>query len=158
MTWRKLGLAAGFIGAGVMLLAAESKPPATSTEPALMRAKLASTQKIVEGLMAREFKLIVSGAQELEKICEATEWRAEEDQVYAHYRSELRRTSKKLAQLAQDKDQDGATYTYMHTVTTCISCHDYCRDVLHVAHDEPKLQAVPPLEKADEDSARTILR
>ncbi len=84
-----------------------------------MRAKLASSQKIVEGLMARDFKLIQNGAQELQKICEATQWHAEEDQVYAHYRAELRRTAKKLALLGHDKDQDGATYTYMHSITIC---------------------------------------
>ena len=161
MTLTKLGFIACFLGAGVVLLAGEAKPPATGasdTEAALMRAKLASSQRIVEGLMAQDFKLIRNGAQELEKICEATQWHAEEDQVYAHYRAELRRTAKKLAILAQDKDQDGATYTYMHSITTCISCHDYCRDVLHVAREEPNLQATPSSQTDDEHPPKSVRR
>jgi hypothetical protein len=108
-----------------------------------MRAKLASSQKVVEGLMVQDLALVRTGALELKKICEATEWHAKEDQVYAHYRAELQRTAKKLAKLAQNDDLDGATYTYMHSVTTCMSCHAYCRDVLHVARNEPNLQPTP---------------
>jgi hypothetical protein len=147
MTFAKLlGLIACFLGVGVVLLAGEAKPPQTGTgdtETALMRAKLASSQRIVEGLMARDFKLVQNGAQDIQKICDATEWHAEEDQVYAHYRAELQRTAKKLALLAEGKNQDGAAYTYMHSITICMSCHDYCRDVLHVAREEPNLQATP---------------
>ena len=146
MTLTRFSLIACFLVACVALPAGEAQPPATDaadTEAALMRAKLASSQKIVEGLLARDFKLIRSGAQELEKICEATQWHAEKDQVYAHYRGELRRTAKKLAILAQGKDQDGVAYTYMHSITTCIRCHDYCRDVLRIAAKEPNLQATP---------------
>lgn len=160
MTWSRLGLAGCILVVGVILLAGEVTPPVenTHTEPAIMRAKLASSQKIVEGLMARDFKLIQSGAKELEKICDATQWHAEEDQVYAHFRAELKRTSKKLARLAEDGDQDGATFTYVHSVTTCISCHDYCRDVLHVARKQPKLQTVPTDQPGDDGSAKTFLR
>ena len=109
----------------------------------LMRAKLASSQKVVEGLMANEFALIRKGAEEMRTICDATEWHASDDQVYAHYRSELRRTAKKLIMLADEKNLDGASYTYMHSLTTCITCHEYCRDVLHIAAQSPKLQPVP---------------
>lgn len=149
MTWFKFGCVACFLGTGIAIFAGEGQPPAPgggATEAALMRAKLASSDKIMEGLMARDFKLIQDGAQELAKICEATQWHAEEDQVYAHYRSELTRSARKLAALARDEDQDGALYTYMHSITTCIGCHDYCRDVLHVATEEPKLQVIPSYE------------
>lgn len=156
----RLGLIAGGIGACVALVAVEATPPANKAaenEAALMRAKLASTQKIVEGLMIRDFKLVRRGAQELEKICNATEWHAEEDQVYAHYRTELRQTAKKLAELSQGEDRDGAAYTYMHSITTCISCHDYCRDVLRIAHNPPDLQPIPS-QDADEHPSTTIRR
>lgn len=146
MRWSWLLLAGLFLGAGLMLFAGEAKPPRqgeSATEAALMRAKLASSNKIVEGLMTQDFGLVETGAQELAKICEATGWHAEEDQVYAHYRDELRRISQKLVQLAADEDQHGATYTYMHSITTCTSCHDYCRDVLHLAAKEPTLEAIP---------------
>ena len=143
MTSRKLILV---LCVGVAFVVGQAKPPETDaggTETALMRAKLASSQKVVEGLMVQDLSLVRTGALELEKICEATEWHAKEDQVYAHYRAELKRTAKKLAMLAQNDDLDGATYTYMHSITTCMSCHAYCRDVLHVARTEPNLQPTP---------------
>lgn len=160
MSWNKCALVVFLLGGGVALLAAENKrttAPSDETEAALMRAKLASSQKMVEGLMTQDFRLVENGAQELEKICRATQWHAEEDQVYAHYRGELARTAKKLAELARDGDQDGAMYTFMHSVTTCMGCHDYCRDVLHVAQEDPKLQAIPSYE-ADQESAATTIR
>jgi hypothetical protein len=124
----------------------QAKPPETDaggTEAGLMRAKLASSQKVVEGLMVQDLSLVRTGALELEKICAATEWHAKVDQVDAHYSFELQRTAKKLAKLARNDDLDGATYTYMHSITTCMSCHAYCRDVLHVARTEPNLQPTP---------------
>jgi hypothetical protein len=162
MSWNKLGLLfVVFLGASVLLLASEDQPVATGkseTEAALMRAKLASSQKILEGLMTQDFGLIENGGRELAKICEATQWHAKEDQVYAHYRDELRRSSQKLVQLAEDEDQDGATYTYMHSITTCTSCHDYCRDVLHLAAKEPMLQAIPTAKPSDDRPERSFRR
>ncbi|MCE9524602.1 MAG: hypothetical protein K8R36_00950 [Planctomycetales bacterium] len=128
-------------------------PPTHSDDElaGLMRAKLASSQKVVEGLMAKDFDLIGKGASEMVKVCDASQWHASDDQVYAHYRAELRRTAKKLTLLAEEKNLDGAAYTYMHSLTTCMSCHDYCRDVLHVSakHSAPK---VVPIPVTDEDS------
>ena len=99
----------------------------------LMRAKLSSSQRVVEGLMAGDFGLIRKGGDEMLKICDAEEWRTREDQIYAHYRGELRRNAMKLIKQADEKSLDGAAYTYMHSMTTCISCHEYCRNVLRVA-------------------------
>jgi hypothetical protein len=153
-----LGLFACLLAVGIPVLFAQAPVDhAADTEAALMRAKLASSQKILEGLMVQNLKLVHSGAEELEKICQATEWHAKEDQVYAHYRAELQRMAKRLANLAQNEDIDGATYTYMHSITTCMNCHEYCRDVLHVAHTLPNLQATPT-PGAEQQSPSGIIR
>lgn len=109
----------------------------------MMRAKLSSSQRVVEGLMAGDFDLIRRGGDDLIKICDAEEWRAHEDQVYTHYRSELRRSAIKLMKQADEKSLDGAAYTYMHSMTTCISCHEYCRNVLRVASVVPQSPVAP---------------
>jgi len=161
MKYYQLGLIACVIGASAVLLAVETTSPANNpanTEAALMRAKLGSAHKIVEGLMVRDFKLVRNGAQELEKICDATLWHAEEDPVYAHYRAELRQTAKKLAILSLGEDRDGSAYTYMRLMTTCISCHDYCRDVLRIARTEPDLKAIPHHDSDEEDPSTIIHR
>jgi hypothetical protein len=161
MNSKAVGFVACVICVGVAYLVSQAQAPeshASDTEAALMRAKLASSQKIVEGLMTQDLALVQAGASELEKICAATEWHAKEDQVYAHYRAELQRTAKKLAKLAQDNDLDGATYTYMHSVTTCMSCHSYCRNVLHVARTEPTLQPTPSAKGDGKVPSTIILR
>lgn len=109
----------------------------------LMRAKLASSQKVVEGLMAGDFEMIEKGASDLEKICDSANWRHHEDQVVTHYRSELRRGAVKMAIQAEDKNLEGAAYVYMHTLTTCINCHEYARNVLRIAHGIPGGAVVP---------------
>ncbi len=109
----------------------------------LMRAKLSCSQRVVEGLMAGDFDLIRKGGDDLIKICDAEGWRTREDQIYSHYRGELRRTALKMMKQADDKNLDGAAYTYMHSMTTCISCHEYCRNVLRVASATPQSPVAP---------------
>ncbi len=98
-----------------------------------MRAKLGSSQRIVEGLTSANFELIRKGAEDLRNICDSRVWRSREDQVYTHYRGDLQRSAMKLMEMAEQQNLDGAAYTYMHTLTTCINCHQYSRDVLRVA-------------------------
>lgn len=137
----------GVLSTGLVMLAwgqAPLKPTHSSDElSGLMRAKLASSQKVVEGLMAKDFALIQKGAEEMSKVCDATDWHASDDKVYANYRSELRRTAKKLILLAEEKNLEGSVYTYMHSLTTCISCHEYSRDVLQIVKKSPDRKVVP---------------
>ncbi|HET6422470.1 MAG TPA: hypothetical protein VFG20_02230 [Planctomycetaceae bacterium] len=126
--------------AGAWLAAAEQqravpRPKHDEKLAALMLAKLASSQKIVSGLVSEDFADIRRGAEEMNRICEATEWTGHNDQIYAHHRTELKRQSQKLIKLADDRNLEGAAFTYMHSLTTCISCHQYCRDVLKIAED-----------------------
>lgn len=120
-------------------------------QAALMRAKLASTQRVVEGLVSKDFTDIAKGAEELIKICKATEWEAHSDTMYAHHRKELIRQAEKMAHAAARENVEGAAYAYIHALTTCISCHDYCRDVLKIADDRP-MRVVPIPTTVDDDA------
>jgi hypothetical protein len=151
--WRKWTV----LGVGAMVLsgwAIAQQPTLTTQEPAdlsiAMRAKLAATQKVTEGLTAGNFELIRKGADELQSICDSRVWRPREDQIYSHYRSELHRSALKLAALADDHNLDAAAYGYMHTLTTCINCHQYSRDVLRVASGpglRPSVVSIPVTEE-----------
>lgn len=141
------------------------QPVLTNREPAeltiAMRAKLAASHKIVEGLTAADFDLIRKGAGELSTICDSQIWRPREDQVYSHYRSELHRAGIKLSDMAEQQNLDGAAYTYMHMLSTCINCHQYSRDVLRIASNPRSTDAVVSIPVTDEPSnayRRTILR
>ncbi len=112
------------------------KQPAINETEVLMRAKLSSSQKVLEGLLAENFTLIAEGAKEMVRISEAAEWPRAHDEVYEHYSTELRRQCAKLEDLAQKTNHEGASFTYLHITTTCINCHDYVRDSLRIA-DQP---------------------
>lgn len=112
-------------------------------QSALMRAKLASTQRIVDGLVSKDFGDITKGAEEIIKICKAEEWKAHEDEVYSHHRRELMLQAEKMMSAATAENLDGAAYSYIHALTTCISCHDHCRDVLKIAHTDNSTHIIP---------------
>lgn len=93
----------------------------------LMRAKLAASQQTLEGLMYGDFDLIGRGARQLHDI---EEWHSsKQDAVYDHYSAEFRRQSEKLIRLANEKNAEGALFTYQHLTSTCVTCHEYVRDV-----------------------------
>jgi cytochrome c556 len=93
----------------------------------LMRAKLAASQQTLEGLMYGDFDLIDRGARQLRDI---DEWHTvKRDAVYDHYSAEFHRLSEKLVRLAKEKNAEGALYAYQHLTTTCVTCHEYVRDV-----------------------------
>ncbi len=121
---------------------------------ALMLAKLASSQRVVSGLVSEDFAEIRRGAEELNRICEATEWAGHSDQIYSHHRTELKRQSQKLIKLADDRNLDGAAFTYMQSLTMCISCHQYCRDVLKIADDTDSIDRVVPIPITEEEPQR----
>jgi hypothetical protein len=82
MNAKTISLVACVLCVGVGFMVSHAKPPETDAggaEAALMRAKLASSQKVLEGLMVQDLSLVRTGALELEKICDATEWHAKED-------------------------------------------------------------------------------
>ena len=142
---KRVAVAVALCGLAVtVLLAAEKpKPGKPHAEDVLMRAKLASSQKILEGLVEKNFAHIQKGGEELVKVGEAAAWVVSEDQAYDHFRREFRRQSLKLASFGEQQNLEGATYAYLALVTTCVECHSHCRDVLRIAAEPPNLKAVP---------------
>ncbi len=109
------------------------RPRHTKTE--LMQAKLTSSQKVLGGLVSKDFAQIRAGAEELNEICFSGAWVDNDDQVYRHHRTELHRLSQNLLLQAEKQNLEGAAFSYMHSLNVCISCHQYCRDVLRVSTD-----------------------
>lgn len=135
-----LALVAGTFGT-LLLDAADpptrvpAAPPSNPIEETevLMRAKLASSQRVLEGILAEDFTLIARGAKEMKKISEAAEWPRSRDTVYEHHAAEFRRQCNKLERLAQNTNREGVAFTYLQMTTTCIDCHNYIRDTLRIA-------------------------
>lgn len=139
------GLVVLLLGFGALWLTAADPTPEKIAETAvLMRAKLTSSQKVLEGLVAENFALIGEGAKEMKKISEAAEWPRHRDEVYEHYATEFRRQCNKLASLAEKQNHEGASFTYLHMTTTCIDCHNYVREGLRIAAEPGgRVQLIP---------------
>jgi hypothetical protein len=153
--WKGLLLVAA-VGLGWSFVQGETKNPVKAPhrpESALMRAKVASSHKIMEGLVAKDFPEIRMGADEILRICRATEWEANSDPVYAHHRSELIRQANKLIDAADQSNLDATTFAYFNALTTCINCHDHCRDVLKIANIKPATKIIPIPTTDNEDTA-----
>lgn len=124
---------------------------------ALMRAKLASSQKVLEGLVTEQFDLVKAGAKELHRISEAAEWRGVNDPVYNHHSAEFRRLTEKLMRMGEDHNLEGASFTYMHVTATCISCHQYVRDVVRMTDEsKPHDRVIPPARPLPTKSGRPL--
>jgi hypothetical protein len=138
-----LALLAGALGT-MLLDAADPPSDAIAENRVLMRAKLTSSQKVLEGLLAEDFTLIAQGAKEMKRIGEAAGWPHSRDAVYEHHATELRRLCIKLESLAHKTNHEGASFTYLQMTSTCISCHNHVRDSLRIA-EEPNggVQLIP---------------
>ncbi len=143
------------------VLVASDKPPVrkASSIDALMRSKLGSSQKVVEGLVAKDFSLVQKGAKELLNVCDAEEWRSSDDQVYKHFKTELRRQAEKLDSFGDAQNLEGTTFAYLSLISTCVDCHSHCRDVLRIAAEPPDLKPVPdPGSAINADEQRPVRR
>ncbi len=122
----------------------------------LMRAKLGSSQKIVEGLMAGDFAVIGKGADDLAKICDSSAWQHQDDQVVAHYRSQLKQAAMRMHRHAGEENLEAAMFTYMNSLSTCVRCHEYSRIVLRVAQvpDSNSVVRIPVTEREQQQYQR----
>lgn len=145
-------------GAGVLTHANANNNQQEVNLPGLMLAKLASTQRVVTGLVSKNFGEIKRGAKDMISICDASQWEAHPDPLYGHYRTELRRQASNLSLLADQQNLDGAAFSYIQTISTCISCHAHCRDVLRIAAIPNRVISIPVVEGELERSAMPVYR
>jgi hypothetical protein len=124
----------------------------------LMLAKLASTQRVVTGLVSKNFAEIKRGAKDMISICDAVQWEANPDPLYGHYKAELRRQASGLSELADQQNLEGAAFSYIQTISTCVSCHTHCRDVLRIAAVPNRVIQIPVVEGELERSGMPIYR
>lgn len=106
-----------------------------------MRAKLASSQKILEGLVTEDYKLIAKGADNLKVMSRAAEWQVFRDPTYQRHSDTFRRAANDMIKQAKDENVDGATLTYVRVTMSCVNCHNYVRSVRTVKlenHDSRK--------------------
>jgi cytochrome c556 len=119
------------VAAGSLLLAATWLPAAdvaTDQVAGFMRAKLAHSQNVLEGLATEDFDLIERGAQELSLASLDSNWQVLQTEDYVRQSAEFRRACDSLRAAAQAKNLDGATVAWMDVTLKCVQCHKYVRD------------------------------
>lgn len=131
------------VAAGIVVLAVAavtgSRPTAdeATTRPdqvaVFMRAKLAHSQNVLEGLAVEDYGLIDKGAQELSLASEDASWQVLQTEDYARQSADFRRSCDSLRKAAKSHNLDGAALAWMEVTMKCVQCHKYVRDV----RDEP---------------------
>ena len=93
-----------------------------------MRAKLAHSQNVLEGLALEDYDLISRGAHDLALASQASSWQVLQTEDYARQSAEFRRSCDALRTAAKAKNLDGAALAWMEVTMKCVQCHKYVRD------------------------------
>ena len=138
--WLVAALLGGLAAAGVVSRDPQGGGPLGSSslaaQPAVepdrvagfMRAKLAHSQDVLEGLSLADFDLIEKGAQKLSLASQDSSWQVLQTEDYARQSAEFRRSCDTLRKAARDENLDGALLAWMEVTMKCVQCHRYVRD------------------------------
>ena len=112
---------------------AEKVEKAPAKKPALqkfMRAKLDLSQGLLEGLVTENFELIDKNAKNLLALSIAEEWNISNDPLYIQHSKEFRQTVKQISKMANNKNLDGASLSFVQMTMSCMECHRFVRNDL----------------------------
>jgi hypothetical protein len=134
------GLAALALCSAGLMTAAEPPPGPTAAPDRVagfMRAKLAHSDDVLEGLALADYDLIAKGAQELSLVSQDASWQVLQTEDYARQSVEFRRSCDGLMRAAKDENLDAAVLAWMDVTMKCVQCHRYVRDEQRAAADAP---------------------
>lgn len=92
---------------------------------AFMRGKLASNQKIIEGLSTKNFGLIAEGAEEIKALVKGQHWFVLRTPEYQGYSAEMQLAAGRLVQAAENRNVEAAALRYFDLTLNCLDCHGY---------------------------------
>lgn len=106
-----------------------TKPQASKTNvQVLMRDKLTHMQKLLDGLVTDDFKLIAEEAELLRIVGKAASWQASDSEEYQTHSSRYERLTSKLEAAAQNSNREAALLQYLQLNISCVDCHQYIRE------------------------------
>jgi hypothetical protein len=105
----------------------QEQDPDSLSRRDFMRMKLNYTQNILEGLTTRDFGLIISGAEEFERITQAEAWNSNDFADYQKISDELRSVASHLKKAGQKSNLEAAALRYFELTMKCMDCHQYLR-------------------------------
>ena len=108
-------------------MTAQDQDPDVVAQRDFMRTKLMYTQNIVEGLSTGQFALIVSSAEEIERITQAEAWTANITPDFVRWSDELQQAARRLRKAAENGKLEASTLRYFELTMKCIDCHQHLR-------------------------------
>jgi len=103
---------------------------------ALMKKKLAASQKLLEGLALNDFTIIRENADALHDISREAGFKSLKTPRYELYADEFQQTTEKLSKSAKDKNLDAAALAYVDLTLSCVKCHQHVREVRMTKRDD----------------------
>jgi hypothetical protein len=97
----------------------------SASRKAFMRGKLASNQKIVEGLSVKNFGMIAEGALAVKTLVKGQHWFVLNTPEYKRLSAEMEIAATRLEQAANSKNVDAAALRYFDLTLNCVDCHNY---------------------------------
>jgi hypothetical protein len=94
----------------------------------LMRRKLESSQKVLEGIALSDFDRIAKHADDLIAVSKQAEWQVLKTPQYESYSNDLRRSAEVMIQQSREKNLDGVVLAYVDMTLTCVKCHKHVRE------------------------------
>jgi len=121
------GMVLGLALMGVSLGFEGQAGPDPGTD-AVMRAKLAASQKVLAGLALADFRAIQTNAATLTTLSAQRGWAALQTPDYELFTTRFRIASESLGEAASAKDMEALLRSYQELTRSCVGCHTYLRD------------------------------
>lgn len=93
-----------------------------------MRAKLAHSSAVLEGLAVEDYEMMAKAAQDLALASQASSWQVLQTEEYARQSGDFRRSCLTLRDAAKAKNLDAAALAWVDVTLKCVQCHRYVRD------------------------------
>lgn len=119
-----VGIVAGMLLLGVLRGQAGPDP---GTD-AVMRAKLAASQRILAGIALADFRTVRTNAATLTTLSAQRGWAALQTPDYEMFTTRFRMASESLGEAASAKDMETLLQSYQELTRSCVGCHTYLRD------------------------------
>lgn len=110
---------------------APNDPKITTRE--VMKLKLESSQKVLEGIATENFVTITANAQKLVLLSQAAGWQARQTPEYKQFTAEFRRHAEALQKAARTENVDAASVAWFQLTISCVNCHRHMRGVQSVS-------------------------
>ena len=100
---------------------------ADPTQNQIMKAKLHSSQQILEGLALADYGAVQTHAEKLRLLSQESAWNVLQTADYDSFSKAFRRSAQRLSQAAADKNADAAGLAYVQLTLSCFDCHKHVR-------------------------------